>query len=131
MAKSNEKPSLFFVSVINAVLSNDRGWLAQALSFPALGFCGTVSYFVYLFHLPVNFLVHGFFRDDAPSIADTGGIVATALSLIVVGIAGWLSHRFFEGPILRWGRRFEFRHLGREPSSARNAWRACPQASPK
>ncbi len=65
---------------------------------------GTISYGVYLFHQPINGLLHGAILQHAPSIVNTPGILTTILALIVTLLLSTASWRFFESPLIRYGR---------------------------
>ncbi len=60
---------------------------------------GLGSYFIYLFHLPVAYVVSRWIYYPG-----TGTV-----SLVVVAILAWLSYRFIEQPLITLGRKFKYR----------------------
>jgi peptidoglycan/LPS O-acetylase OafA/YrhL len=66
---------------------------------------GTVSYGLYLFHLPVNGLAHAILRGEVPSVADAKGMMVTLAALGVTLVVCFVSWRFFEKPLIQFGRR--------------------------
>jgi peptidoglycan/LPS O-acetylase OafA/YrhL len=65
---------------------------------------GGISYFVYLFHLPINFLVATLL--ERSSVGVDG--VATVLSTAAVFLAASISRRWFEQPLIRISHRLSY-----------------------
>jgi len=74
-----------------------------------LRFFGNISYSVYLTHLAVLGLMHGFILGSAPDIASPAQILVTFAALPVTIAVGWLLTRTLEQPITGWGRSFRWR----------------------
>jgi peptidoglycan/LPS O-acetylase OafA/YrhL len=93
--------SLSAASFILYVLLQPQTIISKTLSTPFLVFLGTISYGIYLFHvLGIDLIVQ---------IGGRLGIfhlqrLAGASLLLVVGFS-WLSFKFYEEPIMNWGRR--------------------------
>jgi peptidoglycan/LPS O-acetylase OafA/YrhL len=69
---------------------------------------GAISYGVYLFHCPLCWLFHSMLLGQPPRILDwaSGGVTLLAFAA-TLGLA-WTSYRFFEAPIIRLGRRWDY-----------------------
>lgn len=83
--------------------------LARCLEFRPLIWVGLVSYFVYLFHRPVWYVLHWAILDRTPahlSLA-AGGVTLLALgATLLLAAASW---RWLELPLLRFARKFPYR----------------------
>lgn len=102
------------VGCILTTLVRPSGPLARLLSWRLFVWSGAISYFVYLFHIPVNSTLHGLILGARPRMDSGAGAAVTFFSLLLVGALGLLSRRYLEGPILSWGRRV---HLARRGTS--------------
>ncbi len=71
---------------------------------PTLRFFGTTSYAVYLTHMPVLGLMHGFILDAKPDIATLAQWAVTVAALPVCVAVGWLLTHLVEAPISAYGR---------------------------
>lgn len=99
--------ALYTVAMITALSSPDSRF-GRVLSAPWLRSLGTISYGVYLFHMPILYLAHGLIlgRDtEYPGLADLPSVGATGLALILTLLLASLSWRYFERPLLTAGRR--------------------------
>ncbi|MFF4813433.1 acyltransferase family protein [Kitasatospora sp. NPDC001309] len=83
-------------AVLTASLCHDRGPLVRLLSLPPLRLTGTISYSLYLLHLPVYWLLQHFVDDISPQkLLLIGGPVSWVLA--------WLLHTATEKlRVLRW-----------------------------
>jgi len=71
---------------------------------------GTIAYGVYLFHVGVLRLYHYAFFGAYPSVQNWSTLFATILALFTVVTLAELSWRFFEKPLIMWGRlRYQYR----------------------
>src|SRR5262249_36759143 len=97
---------VFFAVLI--VLARHDGWFARPWRARPLVAVGSVSYGLYLFQIGVLDLLRAASRgcglqvDGWPALG-----LLTAAGAGAFGLA-WLSFRFLEEPILRWGRRWQF-----------------------
>jgi peptidoglycan/LPS O-acetylase OafA/YrhL len=73
-----------------------------------LHFFGNISYSVYLTHLAVLGLMHGYFLGATPDFATPAQIAVTFASLGVTIALGWAMTVLIEEPITRWGRSFRW-----------------------
>ena len=76
---------------------------------PVLRFFGTTSYAVYLTHMPVLGLMHGFVLGAKPDVATPAQWAVTAAALPVCVAVGWLLTRVIEAPISAYGRGWHWR----------------------
>lgn len=89
------------VSIIAAVYLHPTGLLSRILSSWLMVFLGTISYGFYLFHVLLldlcgRFLQHIYGYPRLYHAMPIGFVLAVALS--------WLSFRFYEKPVIAWGR---------------------------
>lgn len=74
-----------------------RGLLRQ----PGLIFAGQISYALYLFHQPINGLLHGVILGARPNLHSPAAIFVTCLALACTVGAAYLSYCWLEEPLLR------------------------------
>lgn len=101
--------SLGFGGVLLHVLMFPEGWLARRLALRPLVWLGLVSYFVYLFHRPVWYIMHWAIFDRAPAHLTlvAGGVTVLALvATLLLAAASW---RWLESPLMRVARNFSYR----------------------
>lgn len=83
------------------LLVHGEGWLSRLLSLPPLVWIGTISYGLYLLNGPVSHLIwftaqsHGFHR----------GRILLGIAFVSSLIVSWVSFRFYESPLVAFGRR--------------------------
>ncbi|MFI7148016.1 acyltransferase family protein [Nonomuraea sp. NPDC050022] len=99
------RPDVWGLTVLLAALTFAGGMALRARPLPAvLTWLGTISYSLYLVHLPLLLIVMELAGELRWSPLPLQiGISVVFLSLLMP--AGWLSHRFIEGPMQRLGRR--------------------------
>lgn len=100
--------AFFYVTVLFAVLIDPNGTLARIMRWRWLMKLGGVSYCVYLIHLPINGMLHGFLLRSTPSIASLPGIGVTLLAAVLTFGLAALSWEYFEGPMVRLGHRYQY-----------------------
>jgi peptidoglycan/LPS O-acetylase OafA/YrhL len=100
--------ALAFGVLLLAVLTNPQSPVARWLSRPAWTFLGGISYFAYLFHLPVLFTVHGLIFRTAWMNDSVGRVAATVLALVLTLAAATVSRRWLELPLLSLGHRRDY-----------------------
>ena len=87
-------------SFVTYVLVRPDAWIVRQVARPSVVFVGTISYGMYLFNpIPLSLAIrfvhrHGIHHDKAA--------VPFALALTI--LMAWLSFRFYETPIIKWGR---------------------------
>ncbi len=97
---------LFYAGLLLVAVTNRNGIVAAAMRFSALRRLGLISYAVYLFHVPINGLLHGLLlgRDSkCRDVADLWVTVAALLITLLVATASW---HFFEKRVIAWGHSF-------------------------
>lgn len=98
-----------FAATLLYVISVPEAPLTRALAFRPLAAIGLTSYFTYLFHTPVWYVLHWLFLDKPPlHVSGMAGLV-TCAALGLTLLLAWASWRWFEAPLLRLGRRFAYR----------------------
>jgi peptidoglycan/LPS O-acetylase OafA/YrhL len=100
--------------VLLIVLCVRRGFFYRALTWPFLLLMGKVSYFFYLFHLLVNDVLHqAILHQRTPILDSSYSILVTLLSFIITLLAGILSFRYFESPLVRYSHNFKYLNVSR------------------
>lgn len=98
---------LYAVMIVIALLRHDS-IIARVARTSSLVWLGQVSYGVYLFHLPILDLVHGWVRHRTPTLDDGEGLILTVGSLIATLVLAQLLHSFVERPIIALGHRLRY-----------------------
>jgi peptidoglycan/LPS O-acetylase OafA/YrhL len=70
----------------------ERGPLVEA---------GRLSYFIYLFHMPIALVVFRVVLGTAPTLATASAILVMMASVAAIYGAAWLSYAYFEAPLIR------------------------------
>jgi peptidoglycan/LPS O-acetylase OafA/YrhL len=87
----------------SAVATNSFAW--HFLCHPWLVGLGTISYGMYLFHMPINGVLHALVRQAKPSTDDLFGVLVTCLGFgMTIGLCV-LSWIYFERPLVEYGRK--------------------------
>lgn len=103
---------LFFTALLLLAYLNTKGLVGRLLSWPALKPVATISYAVYLFHIPVLELTQRLaFRQPVQKYGWTE-IAVACLALLVTGVLTFLSWRFFESKMVRLGHHFTYSRNG-------------------
>lgn len=97
--------SLFFAAIVLYVATAPNSRAARWLSVQPLAAIGLGSYFIYLFHTPVFYLLHWAVRGRPPSNVNWTGGSVTLLALICTLALAAASWHWLEAPLLRFARR--------------------------
>ena len=73
-----------------------------------LAWLGQISFAVYLFHQPINGLMHGLLLNDTPAIGGPLDGAVTVGALVLTLALATISFRYFESPILRYAHKFKY-----------------------
>lgn len=68
-------------------------------------FLGKISYALYLFHQPINGLLHGVLLGSKPDVDTLAQVLVTVMAVILSIAAAYLSWRMLENPLLTWARK--------------------------
>ncbi len=104
----------FAALIVLAVAPGERSRIARVLERPFLRWLGKHSYGLYVYHPPLIVLLGWLSARFAPGIAPDSGfsVVGAGLRFGLVSVlscaAAWLSWTYFESPILRLKRYFEY-----------------------
>ncbi len=98
---------LYGIVILIARLDLNR-WACALLQTRVLCWMGRLSYGIYMFHQVVSGCMHGFIKGQEPRIAGIQDAYITLGSVVVTLMLAWMSYRFFEEPILRFGHRFKY-----------------------
>jgi len=100
--------SAWFAFIVLGVVLFPSSRASRLLSWRPLVALGMTSYFSYLFHWPILFFLHWLFFNLPPQHGSwlTGSV--TLLAVLCTFTAAWASWRWFEGPLLRLGRRHSY-----------------------
>lgn len=100
--------NVFFAIVLAAAVAAPESALVRILRIRPLCAVGTTSYFTYLFHTPVLFVLHWALFRRPPLHYSWAAWATTLLSLGVTFALGWVSWRLLESPLLRLGRKVAY-----------------------
>lgn len=95
--------ALLYGSFLVLAVTEARGPVAALTRNRALRWLGGLAYGVYIFHQPVQYVLHWLFRDQAPRLAAPVDFAVMLASLAVTLGVAVLSWRHFEKPILAIG----------------------------
>jgi peptidoglycan/LPS O-acetylase OafA/YrhL len=103
--------ALFSVSLITFLLNYPRSFVSRLFSWRVLTWIGKISYGMYLYQVLI--------RCVAGRYLGWGDRKLILIDLPVTILVSWISFRFFEQPIIQWGRNFarSFRPTRSESSS--------------
>ena len=110
--------ALVFGCLILWVTAIPGGRAARVLSARPLVWLGSASYFIYLFHQPVHYLVHWAVNGISPALMTVSGVATTLLALVILFGLAEVSRRFFEQPLIALGHRFSYGARDRLPTNA-------------
>lgn len=97
---------LFYGGLLLVAVTNKAGVVSAAMRWPLLRRLGAISYGVYLFHVPINGLLHGFLLGKDTSYRSPADALVTILALAVTLLFSTASWHFFEKPVIAWGHSF-------------------------
>lgn len=101
---------VFYALVVLLVLAGHAPWLAAALRQPTLVYIGTISYGIYVFHSPVNEVLHWIVLGAQPRFDTLSQGMVTGLAFLTTILLADASWRWFEKPFVDWShRRFRYR----------------------
>ncbi len=86
---------------------------AQTMLRPRLRFLGQLSFGIYLFHMPINGLLHGLVLGGKPDIATPAQLAVTTAALALTIAVALVLNRLVEQPMIAFGRRFRFERRAR------------------
>ncbi|MDB6029649.1 MAG: acyltransferase 3 [Verrucomicrobiales bacterium] len=110
--------AMFYSWLLLMVLTNQNHFLSRFLRLGLLRKLGTISFGIYLFHVPVNSLWHGLWLKRDSYIHTPTDMLATFFALVSTLLLAWCSWRFFEKPIVDFGRRFKYTKAAPIPVSS-------------
>jgi peptidoglycan/LPS O-acetylase OafA/YrhL len=98
----------FFTGLLLLVISQSRGWAAGVMRVSWLRFLGTISYCLYLVHMPINQFSHLLLlHRSRPAIEDWKGVAVTILAAALSLVVARLSWIYIESPLIRRGHAFQ------------------------
>lgn len=99
----------FFAIVLLQLSLLPEGLLPRLLSVRPLVAVGLTSYFIYLFHTPIWYVLHWAFLGRPPMHVTWMAGAITCLAAGSTLLFSWASWRWFEAPLLRIGHKFSYR----------------------
>ncbi len=100
--------AVFYVCLLLLVVTQTKSALASLFRTGILRWLGDISYGLYLIHIPVLGLCHALVFHKAPVITNSRELLLTLGALALSLLLAFISWRFFERPIIKWGRSFEY-----------------------
>lgn len=104
----NEMFIVFYGTCLLLTLFDKQSLLATVCRWHWLQHLGIVSYSIYIFHQPIQGLVHGLWLGQAPTIAQWQHLGATLLALGITLVVASASYHYFERYFLAIGKRFRW-----------------------
>ena len=101
LCRNGSDYAIFIASAILIWLALQPGPLQRAMRHPALGFLGTVSFSLYLVHVPVLAALQHGLHDRLPAAA------IVAIGILVSPLAAWVFYQAVERPAHRLARRVD------------------------
>jgi peptidoglycan/LPS O-acetylase OafA/YrhL len=96
--------AVFYACLLCLVLAQPAGRLARSFCVRPLRWLGEISYGVYLIHIPVLGLCHALAFGQTPTITNRRELAVAMMALVISLVLAETSWRWFERPILHWGR---------------------------
>jgi peptidoglycan/LPS O-acetylase OafA/YrhL len=100
--------SAWFAAMVLGVLLFPDTRVARPLAWRPLTAVGITSYFIYLFHTPIWYVLHWEFLNLPPLHVSWRAGAVTVLAVVVTGAAARASWRWLEGPLLKLGHRVAY-----------------------
>jgi peptidoglycan/LPS O-acetylase OafA/YrhL len=97
--------AIFYLALILLALTTGNRWVKAFFKIRVLGWLGTISYGVYIIHQPVAWLFHILLGSGTPRLVTARDLGITSLALVTSLLLASLSWRFFESPLVAWGRK--------------------------
>ena len=101
----------FYVVILLLALVRREGPIARWARMAWLRELGRVSYCVYIIHLVVNVACHSLLRRASPATSDWRGAAVSLFSALATFGIAWISWKFFEGPLVRFGHSFKYQPI--------------------
>lgn len=101
--------ALFFALCILRIFLQPRGLYRRFLAWKPLTWLGLISYGLYMYHQPVNGLIHGLLFGQAPQIGSWQEFIVALLVISTTILLAALSYYFVETPIRRASQRIDFK----------------------
>ena len=92
-----------YATVIALCVVSEKGVVARVFATPVLGRLGALSYAIYLFHEPVNGVLHGAIAGQSPHLVDGLGVAVTMVAVAVTVATATLSYLVVERPLIALG----------------------------
>lgn len=99
---------IFYACLLLITMTANRGVIVAVMRNQILRYLGVIAYGVFLTHLGIAGLIHGWMRESNLNIHGAADALATLAALGVTLLVATLSWRFFEKPIVDWGRSFGY-----------------------
>jgi peptidoglycan/LPS O-acetylase OafA/YrhL len=100
--------AIFYFIVIWSIVENKLSLLNKILQTRFLTFTGLISYAAYMVHQLVNGMVHGLVFSSKPTMDSGAKFAASLLSVLIVYAIATFSYKYFESPILNYGKKIKY-----------------------
>jgi len=100
---------LYGILIVLVLILNESNLFIKILSGKGMLFIAKVSYMVYLTHQIFSGLLHQYFLEQHPRIRNVEDFKITLLALFATIVFSTLSYYLFEKPILRFGKKLNYK----------------------
>ena len=100
--------AIWFSAMVLGVVIFPTSRICRCLAWRPLTMIGTTSYFIYLFHAPIWYVLHWAFLRRPPLHVSWQAGAITVLATAVTFAAAWASWRWIESPLIRRGHRHSY-----------------------
>jgi peptidoglycan/LPS O-acetylase OafA/YrhL len=111
--------AIFYAVILLNAMMNRHSWIASCLRFRWLGWLGSISYSVYLFHQCIRQAFFALFLGGSPTVWTWQVVYASFLALGITLIWCQVSWTFFEKPFVRIGHNVGYNFRGELSPSAK------------
>ena len=100
--------AIFYGLFLTVAIVNKNRFEGRLLRLRPLRYLGKISYSVYLYHQLISGLTHKLILNQNPGIKNFMDLSVTMLALTLTILIAILSYKFFEGPLLKYAKKYKY-----------------------